>query len=288
MLLKSIASLVLVAFSVAAQDTTARPNAKRVVVFGIDGGGSFMQWGNAPNLKKFIKESAYTYKAKAMVPTISAQNWGSMIHGVVPSKHGLTNSVAEKKPYPEDSSYPSLFKLLQKERPGIVMASIAGWPAINIGIIEESVKMTKVTGDDFTNNTPKAVEYIKNNDFQILFIHHEQMDDLGHAHGYNSTTYINGWPKTDNAFGQVLKAIDESGKAKDTIVLVTCDHGGIGKGHGGTTPGEVNILWAARGPGIRAHEIKSEVRNMDIAAVMAHAVDFKPPSNWDAKLPNIF
>ncbi|KAL1914826.1 uncharacterized protein VTP21DRAFT_7918 [Calcarisporiella thermophila] len=265
----------------------SRPEIKRVVVFGIDGGGAFVQWGNAPNLKNFIKESAYTFEAKAMTPTISAQNWGAMIHGVGPSKHGLTNEIAESTPYPEDSPYPSLFKLLQKERPDIVMASISGWTPLNRGIIEESVKMTKINGED-AENTPKIVDYIKNNDFQLLFIHHERMDDIGHAHGWNSTEYINAWPQTDEMFGQVLAAIDESGKRKDTIVVVTCDHGGLGKTHGGTTPGELNILWAARGPGIEARQIKGQVRNMDVAYVMADALGFKPPANWDARLPDIY
>ncbi|KAL1914844.1 uncharacterized protein VTP21DRAFT_7936 [Calcarisporiella thermophila] len=292
MVFKALATLTLVALCVAKSlgdevDTTAA-KIKRVVVFGIDGGGAFMQWGNTPNLKKFIKESAYSYKAKAMIPTISAQNWGSMIHGVSPAKHGLTNPVAETKPYPEDSPYPSLFKLVQKERPDIKMASIANWKAVNIGIIERSVKMTKETGDDFTLCTPKAVDYIKNTDFQILFIHHGNMDELGHAHGWNSTAYVNGWPKTDAAFGQILNALETSGKSKDTLVLVTCDHGGLGKGHGGIMPSEINVLFAARGPGIKPHEIKGQLRNMDTAAVMAHVVGFKLPSNWDAKLPAIF
>jgi len=51
--------------------------------------------------------------ARAVFPTDSAPNWGSVLHGVLPEKHGLTNGDVESgKEFDENSKYPSLFKIL--------------------------------------------------------------------------------------------------------------------------------------------------------------------------------
>ncbi|MGG1658837.1 alkaline phosphatase family protein [Brevibacillus sp. NRS-1366] len=106
---------------------------KRVVFIGIDGVGNAVKdpQANATNIQKLMKEGAGTYEAKAMMPTISAENWGAILHGVVPSKHKLTNAIVAATPYPENNPYPSYLKLLKQERPMSQQASFASGPTFS-------------------------------------------------------------------------------------------------------------------------------------------------------------
>ena len=66
-----------------------------------------------------------------------------------------------------------------------------------------------------------------------------------------------------------------------TIVLVTSDHGGKGKGHGGSTMGEIEIPWILRGRGVAAgRELPATVNTFDTAATVAHALGLSPPKCW--------
>ena len=66
--------------------------------------------------------------------------------------------------------------------------------------------------------------------------------------------------------------------------MVTADHGGKDKGHGGPTVGEIEIPWIISGPGvISGHEIRSYVNTYDTAPTIAHIFGLKTPSCWIGK-----
>ena len=63
-----------------------------------------------------------------------------------------------------------------------------------------------------------------------------------------------------------------------TVLLVTADHGGKGKKHGGATMEEIEIPWILHGPGVAAgKEITAPVNTYDTAATVAHVFGLKPP-----------
>ncbi|WP_254797939.1 LamG-like jellyroll fold domain-containing protein [Bacillus sp. NH11B] len=99
---------------------------KHVFIIGLDGAGIAVKDATAPNIKNFIANGASTYNAQALSPTISAQNWGGIIHGVTPDKTKLDNTVAGSVAFPENSPYPSFMKVLKQERPYAKIASFAG------------------------------------------------------------------------------------------------------------------------------------------------------------------
>ena len=65
---------------------------KHVVVIGIDGMGNYLLKTSTPNIDRIFENHAKTYHALSMSPTISAQNWSSMLLGCSPEVHGFTNS----------------------------------------------------------------------------------------------------------------------------------------------------------------------------------------------------
>ncbi|WP_211749231.1 alkaline phosphatase family protein [Paenibacillus sp. Marseille-Q4541] len=262
---------------------------KRVVFIGIDGAGNGVKnpQAGATNINKLIKEGAVTYEAKAMLPTISAQNWGSMFHGVDPSRHGLTNDIVGTTYYPEVNDYPSFMKLLKQERPMIKQASFATWSPINKGIIEDSSGAYKVNGGNDETTTQKAVDYIKSEGLNTrsIFVHLDEVDGAGHTYGYYTDKFYEQLQKADQRVGQIVSALEQTGLMKDTLIIVTTDHGGSGTGHGGSTPEEQTVFWTAKGSSIKPGTVLGEVRNIDTAAVIAHALRLTIPENWDAKIP---
>ena len=75
----------------AAETSGERYIYKHVVILGVDGGGAFFEQADTPNLDRIFENGSVTYEAQCMYPSISAQCWGSMLHGVLPDYHGLPN-----------------------------------------------------------------------------------------------------------------------------------------------------------------------------------------------------
>ena len=69
-----------------------------VIVIGVDGAGSWFKDADTPNFDKIFENGAITYKALSSKPTISAECWGSMLIGVGPEIHGLTNGIVSSFP----------------------------------------------------------------------------------------------------------------------------------------------------------------------------------------------
>ncbi len=68
------------------------------------------------------------------------------------------------------------------------------------------------------------------------------------------------------------------------IVLITADHGGINKGHGGETMAELEIPWIIHGPGVApGREITMPVNTFDSAATVAYIFGLTPPECWIAR-----
>ena len=261
---------------------------KRVVFIGIDGAGNGVKdsKANSTNIQQIMAEGASTYEAKAMTPTISGQNWGSMHHGVIPSKHGLHNGNLDR-PYPESNPYPSYMKLLKQERPMLQQASFTTWGPINNGIIEDSAGAYKVNGSNDTITTQNTVNYIQTEgaNSRHIFVHLDEVDGAGHNYGYGGDKWYDALQKADQRVGQITQALEDEGLMEDTLLIVTTDHGGNGTNHGGDTPQERDIFWAAKGGSIKPGTVLSDVENMDTAAVIAHALRLDIPENWDAKIP---
>ena len=88
-----------------------------------------------------------------------------------------------------------------------------------------------------------AVVYIKKERPQLTFIHLDHVDDAGHNHGHGTPEYYAAVAEADRLIGLVLRGLEDAGIADRTVVLVTSDHGGVGKKHGGNTMAEIEIPW---------------------------------------------
>lgn len=267
----------------------------RVVIIGVDGAGAYFKGARTPVLDEIFKNGAVTYTMQASTPSISAQSWGSLFHGVVPQIHRLSNDVVESKEFDPESDIPSFFRVVREAYPDAELASFCTWNPINIGIIEENLGVHKDTAGDDALLTEKIVEYLDENDPKLLFIHYDNVDGAGHSGVYGNGEHIRQIEKTDEYIGTVYNKLLEKGLLKNTLFIVTSDHGGTGYTHGGDDSREMNIMFAVAGKTVvnggepESIDENGEMDDMqirDTAAVVLHAFGLGMPEEWTSVVPN--
>lgn len=262
----------------------------RVCVIGVDGGGAWINDDYMTNVNRIFKTGATTETCRVALPSVSGPGWGSIIHGVTPEYHKVNNYTGADKdnPYPEDSPYPSFFRVLREANPDAKMASFASYATINVGIIEESLGVHEVSYAD-AQLQPKILSYLETNSPEILFIHYGEADHIGHQKGYGSTVpeYVETMKIIDGQIGEVYDAYAEKGLLDGTLFIVTADHGGTLAGsHGLDSEEEMNVFLGLQGPGVKKNSEILEARHFDVAAIVAHAFGLERPDGWMAKVPD--
>lgn len=270
-------------------------NVKHVILIGVDGLGAYaIPKANAPTLKNMMQNGAWTLHARSVLPSSSAVNWASMIMGAGPELHGFTEwgSKVPELPSKDTTQYglfPSVFYLAKTQKPQLKTAVIFEWPGIGYLFEKKCVSYFKnITGDSLTSLN--ASEYIRKEKPNLLFIHFGEVDHVGHETGHDTKAYYNQVNKLDQYVKQLLNALDKAGIADETLVLLSADHGGINKGHGGKTLVEVEIPWIAYGKAVRQKgEIKQSIVTYDTAATIAWVLGLNPPQLWTGRpVKNIF
>lgn len=286
---------------------------KRVLFIGMDGAGASVSpqapyWPSVdakkeivgdrlriPCLRGVIEHGAVTYTAQSVMPSDSAPNWGAILTGVDTSKHGVTNGVAAESYYLENSPYPTLFKRLRQAMPNRKLAAYVSWEAIANSLIEPSLGVECVKGDDKAI-VNKATAYIaagKLKDTAFMMVHLSEIDLAGHVNGYYGPAYYQALAIADKQIETLLSELDRQGLREDTLVIVSPDHGGGTEqvdgtqtqnfSHGQNSAMARTIFIAANGRTVaretRGEKIVSGGSTKDIAGMVLHALNIPYVSN---------
>ena len=263
-----------------------------VIVVGIDGAGAFIKDAHTPNFDRIFENGAVTYSALSSRPSISAECWGSMLLGVGPEVHKLTNGIVDSTPYPVDSPFPSLFRRIREVYPEASLGSYCDWNPITYGIVENNIGVSHDTADD-TELTPIICDYIRNEKPTFLFVQFDSVDGAGHRSGYGCREHMERIGQVDELINDVYLATDEAGILDDTLFIVIADHGGTndedGRGHhGGWTDEEKYVTFAMTGEGVKHTEIQ-EMNIRDLSAIVLYALGIAMPDfdegGWTAQIP---
>ena len=262
-----------------------------VIVIGADGAGAWFKDAHTPEFDRIFEKGAVTYSALSSKPTISAECWGSMLIGVGPEVHKLTNKRVSVWPYPLWSKYPTVFRRIRKAYPEAELGSYCDWNPITKGIAEKFTGISHATARD-KQLTPIVCDYIKNKKPDFLFIHFDSTDGAGHKYGYGTEKHIEAICEIDKLIGDVYSAIDAAGILESTLFMVIADHGGTnnekGGSHGGWTDEEKYVTFAATGKGVSNGGIeKMNIR--DLAAIILYAMGIAAPEfnekGWTSQVP---
>ena len=256
---------------------------KRVVLFGVDGGGTYFEQASTPFMDRFFAEGAISRRTLTEIPTVSAECWGAMLHGVDRHDHQLTNWIVSSCDYPADSPYPSVFRVIREARPDAKLGAFSDWNPINRGIIESNIGVHKFSDRDFGLIRP-ALDYIRENDFTLLFFQFDSVDGAGHRFGYGTPDHLASITTVDTYMRVIVDAVNARGWGDDTLFMVEADHGGLVKSHGGTSDEEKYVTFMAAGKGLCHCELHDmEVR--DTSPAILHALGIAQPESWSGRVP---
>jgi predicted AlkP superfamily pyrophosphatase or phosphodiesterase len=259
-----------------------------VIVIGIDGfGAAALRENPTPNIHKLMSEGAWTLKARGVMPTVSSPNWASMIMGAGPEQHGVTSNdwqpdKFEFSPVCTGSAkiFPTIFGILRQQKIGARISILHDWDDFQ-RLVEPGVA-TLIQNTPGAKATMEAAQKEwREHSPALMFLHLDDVDHAGHENAWESQQYRDAVAAVDVLVGNFTTAVKQSPEGARTAILLSADHGGVGKKHGGMTMTELEIPWIATGAGIvRSHEITSSVNTFDTAATIAALLKLKTPDCW--------
>lgn len=265
---------------------------RRVVVIGLDGLSSDgIRQAKTPVLDSLMKNGSYSLSAKAVYPSSSSPNWASMITGTSPAHHEIWSNDwkrvdISKKTYcggKRGQLFPTIFRAIREQNKEATIACFYDWDDFG-RLVEDDVCTVKEDRKGEDDTAKRAATYIAAHAPLFTFIHLDHVDHAGHESGHGTPDYYNSVRKADLLIGLLMDAVRASGKADETVVLITADHGGINKGHGGNSEAEMTIPWIISGKGIRInHELKTPIDTFDTAVTIARVLNATPFPCWTGK-----
>ncbi len=286
--------------SLAVTASGAQPPTDHVFIISIDGGKpSVIQQARMPVLQKLAKAGAVSWTAQTIKPSLTLPSHTSMLTGVVPETHRMTwngwvpsNGIVK---------IPTIFQTVKQA--GISTAMFVGKEKFRHLLIPGTVdefnydhnNSVMVIKSDNGGPLKKAeacvaaqivakhaADYILAHKPGLCFIHFPDPDVVGHDRGWGSSEQIKAFADTDAALDILMNAIRKAGIAKRSVVMITADHGGHGKGHGAGTMEDVQIPWIAWGQGVKKHfEIAAPISTCDTAATALWLLGLAPTQKLD-------
>jgi len=223
---------------------SAEEKSKHVLLLGIDGCRfDALTKAKTPNLDKLRESGIYSPTALILGDryrkndTISGPGWGSINTGVWADKHNVQGNTFKQ---PRFDQYPHFFHYVKKSMPTAKTVSIINWSPIAKYIVSSAdVSLDTKKGTSYAeaddDAAAAAIEQLSAEDGPTaMMLYLGEVDEAGHAHGFHPTVpqYIAAIEHVDTLIGSVLEAIEKR-TDQQWLIVVTSDHGGSGKGHGG-------------------------------------------------------
>ena len=239
-----------------------------------------------PGLRSLMARGSFTFWAHTTDVAITLPSHTSMLTGVVPNTHGIhynKDDAAEKPPFP---LVPTIFQLARKQ--GYTTACCAGKSKFHIFDEDDALnwKFIKEASDDEVGAAAALI--IKEHQPQVLFVHFPDCDRTGHKLGWGTPEQVATVSNADKDLGKLLKALDEQHLTDKTLIIISADHGGNGRTHGGLDPRSQHIPWIAAGPGVKQNydltrNIKLVIYTYDTFATACDVLGIPTPANSDGK-----
>lgn len=176
--------------------------------------------------------------------TSTAPGWCSMLTGVLADVHGITQNDVIKS-----NDHLTLLTTLVENKIADSSAFYVSWAGHfsreNATYLDEvqytkdnnlNVSFVRSKNDKGTADTIKA-DVSKPDCTDFIFSTFEYCDHAGHQTGFYNARYNNGFKKADATAEDIIRTIyaRDTYETEDWLIVITSDHGGIGREHGGAS-----------------------------------------------------
>jgi predicted AlkP superfamily pyrophosphatase or phosphodiesterase len=230
-----------------------------------------------PNIDALASSGSFTARTRTTTPSVSGPSWSSMLTGVWPEKHGVTDNEFGGRRYDE---YPGFLTLIEEVRPELSTFAVVDWlPLIQLeggstAIGAEVDRREVLDGYEVgwaqadTRATSLTVEHLSAADPDALFVYLGNPDEASHQAGSIGAEYREAIALADEHVGRMIAAVQArpTFPAENWLVLVSTDHGRRADGgHGGDSPVEMTTFILTSGPGAAVGAIDGETFIVDVA-----------------------
>jgi len=266
-------ALILLTFSTAQADTLtpARPHPARVIVISLDGArpDAILQ-AETPNIQALAERGAVSWQASTVFPPVTIPAHTSMLTGLDTSEHGVTWNDYRDEPI----TTPTF----------LTLAAEAGYSTAMVVGKEKFSQFRQTDVMDYVfarvgdrSVVDEAINLIEGG-VEVLFVHFPNPDYFGHSRGWMSDVYLNEFYNTDLQVGRLLTALDETGTAAETLIILTADHGGHDLVHGSDIPEDMTIPFILAGGGvISGMVLENDVHVTDAAMTVLWTLGLQLP-----------
>lgn len=259
---------------------TLAASARHVFILSFDGGKpSVMRESDMPVFKQMQRQGARTSKAFTVVPSITLVAHTSMLTGVQPNQHLIDWN--DWQPSKGLVQVPTIFALAKAK--GLTTGLIAGKEKFKHLNTPNSLDFFSASDASALAVAKTTAQFILAKKPNLTFIHFADSDNAGHRFGWGSEEQKRAFADQDAALKILRDAIAKAGIEKDSVMIVTADHGGHGYGHGTTSLEDMHIPWVAWGKGVRPGVLRRRVDICDTAATALWLLGLPVPSAFDGE-----
>ena len=210
-----------------------------VLVIGIDGcRPDGIEAARTPALDRLIKGGIFV-RASCLPPrptiadSVSGPGWAAIVTGVWAEKHGIRDNSFRGS---RIDHFPHFFARLRASGFQGKLASVVHWEPIRSQLVRGTADVDEAYGSD-DQVADRAVALLEDEQLRVLFLHFDDADHAGHTYGFDPDLeqYRAAIEAIDRRVGRILAGLDRRvrNRQENWLVLVTSDHGGSGKSHGG-------------------------------------------------------
>ena len=258
---------------------------KKVLLIGIDGCRSdALTLANTPNIDQLIDNGVFIPNASCSINnqrTRSGPGWSTMLTGVWFDKHGVTSNSFKGS---QIDKYPPFNVLMKRKNKNFKMASFIMWKPIEKHIIKgtgEYYKFFSRYNDELAVAVSKHIVQSKED---VIFIDFDHVDRAGHIFGFNpkGKRYVNAIEKVDKYVGLIIESLQERNgyQNEDWLIIITSDHGGIKRNHGGQSIHEKTIPIILSGSSFKGKKITRKAYLADIVPTIFYHYEVEIDPSW--------
>ena len=265
----------------------------KVLVIGIDGiRPDILMDVNTPHIDRLAAEGLLTNQAMTGYPSVSGPGWSSMLNGVWPDKHGVTDNSFDGERY---NDFPDFLTRIEQIRPELETFAVADWAPLGYSdqgspTISDAVDVKHVLdgyelgwAEADAKSVQLAVEQLETSNPDALFVYLGNPDEISHEHSSIGSEYRDAIALADEHVGVLVKAIHDrvTYPEEDWLILSSTDHGRRSDGgHGGNSEEERTIYFLANGPSVIALTLPDSIYIVDVAVTALTHLKIQIDPSW--------
>lgn len=274
------------------------PRAEHVIILGFDAmSARGLQRAETPTFNYMIDGGAVSLRTRCVRSTSSSQNWMSMVSAAPIEQHTVyTNNWkrGEATVPPtienEEGLFPTIFEVIREQKPDLKQYAYVEWTGEVRMYDTTAFDRCRVKGIDpdlqsWEDVMDRAFEEYLQDRPEMMFLSIDITDHMGHTYGHESDRYLQTITECDERVGKFLSELEARGWMKNTVIIVTADHGGLSFGHGGDSLAEYEIPVILYGEGVTKGKIMHHAGMIyDVGATAAALLGVELPFECHGKL----